>query len=199
MPIRSFLIKKTYLILIFIASIGSTILTKAAELNGVTMPEQKTVEAKTLILNGLGLRKVTKFGFPIKVYVAGLYLEKKTSNADELINSTQLRRIEMQFLRGLQRDQIVEAWQTAFEDNCFAECKESKSVFNKQFLVKFRGVSEKQIMALNLYADKVTVEFPGEPLATVADANLVKNIAAIFFGKKPPNKELKDGMLGVSK
>ena len=54
-------------------------------LKGVTLPVQTSRDGKVLILNGMGLR--TKIVF--KVYVGGLYVEKPSKDADELISSGQ--------------------------------------------------------------------------------------------------------------
>ena len=45
----------------------------AATLAGVTLSDNAQVAGKTLVLNGLGVRKK----FVVKVYVVGLYLEQK--------------------------------------------------------------------------------------------------------------------------
>ena len=58
----------------------------AAELAGVVMPEQVTVDGKTLVLNGLGLREATFLR--VDVYVAGLYLEEKSQDADKTQDSS---------------------------------------------------------------------------------------------------------------
>ena len=52
-----------------------------AELNGVTLPDTISVNGKTLVLNGLGLRKKAF----IKVYVAGLYLPHKIKGTKAII------------------------------------------------------------------------------------------------------------------
>src|SRR5947209_549071 len=49
----------------------------AATVAGVTMEDKTTVNGQTLVLNGAGLRKK----FFIKVYIGGLYLSAKQSNA----------------------------------------------------------------------------------------------------------------------
>jgi hypothetical protein len=46
---------------------------------GVTLPDQAMVEARTLVLNGMGLRKAT--WLRVKVHVAGLYLEEMSLDA----------------------------------------------------------------------------------------------------------------------
>lgn len=60
--------------LVGLASIGRL---DAASVAGVTLPDTATVGSTRLVLNGLGLR--TKF--VLKVYVAGLYLPQKSSDA----------------------------------------------------------------------------------------------------------------------
>ncbi len=64
---------------------------RAATLSGVNMPDQKTVNGKTLVLNGLGMRTATFL--KVKVYVIGLYLESKSSD-DKAIISKQLSEID---------------------------------------------------------------------------------------------------------
>src|ERR1039458_4616669 len=68
----------------------------AATLAGVTMPDTAQVGGKNLVLNGLGLRtKVI-----VKVYVAGLYVEQKSSDPNTLIKSDTTKQIVMKFVHG---------------------------------------------------------------------------------------------------
>ena len=52
----------------------------AASLAGVTLPDSQQVAGKNLVLNGLGLRSKMM----VKVYVAGLYLEQKSSDPNAI-------------------------------------------------------------------------------------------------------------------
>ncbi len=63
---------------------------RAGELAGVTLPDQVTVEGRTLSLNGLGLRQAT--WLKVNVYVAALYLETKSSESEAIIASEQVNR-----------------------------------------------------------------------------------------------------------
>ena len=65
--------RKTLLALACVCAFSLPIL--AATLADVTLPDTVTVGNQTLVLNGMGLR--TKLF--IKVYVGGLYLEKKST------------------------------------------------------------------------------------------------------------------------
>ncbi|HEU4402139.1 MAG TPA: chalcone isomerase family protein, partial [Candidatus Polarisedimenticolia bacterium] len=87
----------------------------AGELSGVTLPDQVAVEGRTLVLNGLGLREATFL--KVDVYVAGLYLEKKSADPDAILASDQAKRLVMHFVRKVGREDLVKAWQEGFEKN----------------------------------------------------------------------------------
>ena len=101
------------LVLLFIAFFGRT--AAAGKLAGVAMPESVTIEGKTLVLNGIGIRKATIFN--VKVYVAGFYLETKSRSADEIIRSEQVKRLDMVLLRDVDRDDIVDVWRKGLKKN----------------------------------------------------------------------------------
>jgi hypothetical protein len=85
----------------------------AASLAGVTLPDTVQVGGTTLVLNGLGLRKK----FVVKVYVAGLYLEQKSSDAGAIIKADAPKRIVMQFLHGASKSQMADAFDESFNNN----------------------------------------------------------------------------------
>ncbi|MCB0410918.1 MAG: chalcone isomerase family protein, partial [Bdellovibrionales bacterium] len=57
---------------LFLVLMGFSAPTVARTLQEVDFAESIKLGEQELKLNGLGLRKVQKFGIPIKVYVAGL-------------------------------------------------------------------------------------------------------------------------------
>src|SRR5271166_2381695 len=85
----------------------------AASLAGVAMQDTVQVGGKTLVLNGLGVR--TKM--MVKVYVAGLYLEQKSSDANAIIKSDAPKQIVMQFVHGASKGQMTDAFNESFNDN----------------------------------------------------------------------------------
>ncbi|MBL8934429.1 MAG: chalcone isomerase family protein, partial [Archangium sp.] len=85
----------------------------AGELKGVKMPDEVTVEGKTLKLNGMGLR----VKFIVSVYVAGLYVENKSTDPATILKNDEARRVDMKMLRDLDAKTIVEAIRTGFEKN----------------------------------------------------------------------------------
>src|SRR4051812_33849843 len=109
MNIQSSFLSKA--LLVFILSLGISGRITAGELKGVKMPDEDTVKGKKLILNGMGLREKEVVGISIKVYVAGLYLEKKSQNGDEILKSDQLKEVRSEFLRRISVGDLKKAWQ----------------------------------------------------------------------------------------
>jgi len=74
----------------------------AAEVSGVKLDDKTQVEGRELVLNGAGLRK----RFVFKVYVIGLYLAQKTTDA---VNLGGPKRIAIHMLRDVGAEQFTEA------------------------------------------------------------------------------------------
>src|SRR2546430_16261223 len=87
----------------------------AAEISGVKLPDQVSLDGKSLKLNGAGLRQATIL--KINVYAAGLYLEKPSGNSETIANSDQSKSIEMAFMRDVSAKQMADAFQEAFDKN----------------------------------------------------------------------------------
>src|SRR5260370_29448103 len=79
----------------------------AATLAGVKLDDTVTVNGQPLVLNGLGLRKKLF----IKVYVGGLYLPAKQSNAATVIATAGAQRMQMPFLFAVTKNQQVHAFE----------------------------------------------------------------------------------------
>ena len=65
------------------------------EILGVTFPGEKTIEGKVLKLNGVAYRRALGV---VKVYVVGLYLEETTNDANEVIESEQVKHLYTHYL-----------------------------------------------------------------------------------------------------
>jgi hypothetical protein len=169
---------------------------RAMEHDKVTMDDEIQVDGKKLHLNGMGTRIVYKFGIPVKVYVAGLYLEQKTDDSKKIIEGPQLRRLVLNFRRSVTRDQASDGWREGFYNNCFIDCDKSKAQFSKEFLPYLTSLSQGQIQTLTFYPDRVEYILDKEKPRILKGADFAKNLMAEFFGKKMPNRELVEGMLG---
>lgn len=78
----------------------------ARDVSGISLPEAVSVDGRELKLNGTGIGK-DKVIFD--VYVIGLYLQTRTSDAAEAITVDEGKRIVLTMLRGVSRERFVQA------------------------------------------------------------------------------------------
>ncbi len=164
----------------------------AAELDGVTFSDTAAVGGKTLALNGLGLRKAFVFA---KVYVAGLYLETKTKVAKDAIDTDEIKRISMRFVREVSHDQMNEGMQNGFAitapHSLTKEKAELKGFFNKP-------LKEGDVCDIDYVPGTgTTVTINGAKEGTIPGADFMRALWGIWLGENPPGGDgLRDGMLG---
>jgi hypothetical protein len=169
----------------------------AGTLYDVTMPDQVEVDGQSLVLNGMGLR-IKKIAFiKIKVYVAGLYLPAKSSDADAILAADEPKRVVMHFLyKEVGRDKLVEAWNEGFEKNAETEMhglEERLAKFNDMWMDMKSGDEA----VLTYLPDKGTaVEIKGETKGVIPGFDFARALFSVWLGPEPPNKELKEGLLG---
>jgi len=162
----------------------------AGELAGVTLPDQVTVAGTTLQLNGMGVRKKLW----IKVYVGGLYLEKKTQDANEALDMAGPKRMVMHFLtKKATKKRMDAAWDEGFEKNAPG--------VSKVKIEKF-----KNLMGDMHPGDVVILDYvPGEgthvivndkEMGVIESDDFARGLFAIYLGPEPPTEDLKNGLLG---
>jgi len=168
----------------------------AAEISGVKLPDQVTLEGKTLKLNGTGLRQATIL--KVNVYAAGLYLQSPSGDGEAIANSDQPKSIEMVFMREVSAKQMADAFQEGFEKNCLADCAKLKPDISKlQGLMK--DMKKGDTMAYHFLTDGVEVMIRGQKAGTVGDKAFSHQLIRCWIGKNPPNSGLKEGLLGSRK
>jgi hypothetical protein len=169
----------------------------AAEMKGVKMPDQIQVGGKSLVLNGLGMRMATMF--KVNVYVGALYSEKKTSDAGSLLASSDLKRVEMAFVRGVGAGKIRDAWDDCLKENCSStpamNCDRFKAPFN-ELKTKIVDMNDGDHMAFDIYPNKVDVWMKGSAAGSIQADGFSTQLLKCWLGH-PPNDELKKGMLGL--
>ena len=80
---------------VFVLGAAASIFAQDMEILGVTFPGEKNIEGKVLKLNGVSYRKALGI---VKVYAVGLYLEEKTNDAEEVIESEQVKHMFTHYL-----------------------------------------------------------------------------------------------------
>lgn len=181
-------------ILISLVAVASS----AGELYGVTMPATQKVGEVNLLLNGMGVRRVRRFGFPIKVYVGGLYLKEKSTDSDAIVDSKGPKYIVMDFLQNVDREPLVDGYEKSYYQGCVVEC-DNKSLF-AQFEKLIVNVRKGNKTLLTFEDDRITVENtgPNANKGTIESAALSKNVLAMYISKKSKTaKKLRVGLLGL--
>ncbi len=178
----------------FLVVLATGFAAHAAKLEGVTMPDTKMVEGKQLVLNGLGIREATVF--KVDVYIAGLYLEKKTSNPEEVIDSKQTKQVFQHFVREVGKDDVTEAWSEGMENNAgggYAALEDRVATLNG-WMADMK-VGDKMSYTW-VPGTGVVVEVKGQKKGTIPGDDFAKVMWKVWFGPNPPNSGLKKGMLG---
>ena len=180
--------------LILAAALSLTALTaSAATLAGVTLEDHATVNNQQLLLNGMGLRKK----FVVKVYVGGLYLPVKQTNAATVIATDASRRMVMHFLYSVSKSQMADAWEEGLEDNTPNASAEVKTAF-KTLQGWMEDVPKGNKIVLT-YVPGVgtTVEINGKSKGTLGGKAVSDAILNTWIGPDPaPGEDFKKAVLG---
>ena len=164
----------------------------AASLAGVTLADTAQVGGTKLVLNGVGLRKK----FVVKVYVAGLYLEQKSSAADAIVKAEAPRRVVMQFVRGVSKSQLADAFNESFDNNTPDARKTMKADIDR-LRDALEPVQEGDQMVFSFIPGTgTTFAINGKEKLTIAAPAFAPVLFSVWLGPKPPTAELKKGMLG---
>ena len=178
------------------AALGGNVLAPAmaGELAGVTLPDQVTVEGRTLQLNGMGLREATILR--VRVYVAGLYLEARSADASRAIASEGPKRLVLHFVRDVGRGSLVDAWKEGFAKSAgpgLAALQDRVAMLNAWMV----DVKPGDTLTFTQVPERgVVVEIKGEAKGTLAGADFARALWGIWLGAEPPNPGLKKGLLG---
>jgi hypothetical protein len=176
---------------LIIASIGLIPLSvcHAAELDGVVMPETRVANGTQVRLNGIGLR--TYSVLRIRIYVAGLYLERRSDNPHAILHSTENKLLDIRFLRDVDVENARKAWRDGFEGNCKAPCYLDPSDVQR-FLATVPSMHEGDESTLLFTSRGVRVTFNGRPMGDIADPHFAQTVLATFIGPEPPTPRLEE-------
>jgi hypothetical protein len=182
---------RTVAVLLILLALAATP-AAAREVAGVVLPDTATVEGKTLVLNGAGLR--TRFFF--KVYVVGLYLEQPMTDAAAILGSDSIRRAELYILRSLSGHEIASAIRDAFERNAGAALPRLEDRL-KRLESMFPAVAAGDTIALTYVPRRGTeVVAKGRQAGVIEGKDFADALFAVWIGAKPVDPALKTALLG---
>ena len=160
-------------------------------------PPTITVNGKTLTLNGVGLRK--KFIF--NVYTAGLYVEKKSTNPDQLVESADLKVLQLRYHRDIDLQTAIDAFKEGFPKNCRNNCETLKPLLYKfdESVLTESPVVKGQVKTYTISTNELSVSVAGGKNSTqpVSSPDLGQEFLRVFLGAFPASEDLKDGLAGL--
>lgn len=169
----------------------------ALDVGSVKVPETVTVGGKALVLNGAGQRQI----FVIKVYVAALYVEKKSTSAAEILAATGPKRVTLYVQREIDSDEFGQLLITSMNKNSTKEEKAKVVSQTTKFGEIFadQGIVKKgDVTTLDWIPGKGTlVSVNGKPIGDyLPDLAFNQAVMRIWLGGNPPQANLKSAMLG---
>jgi hypothetical protein len=165
---------------------------QAATLNKVTMPETISIKGKDLVLNGLGTRKAT--WLRVKVYIGGLFLEKKTKDANEILNSRGIKYLRMHFVRDVKKEKLVSGWNDAFA----AAVKDLPRIQSRinELNALMGDVKKNQEIVLTFTDKGVEIDFANLKNGAIKGGDFARDLLSVWF-INAKDEGLRDGLLGL--
>ena len=163
--------------------------------NGVTLPGEVQVAGRTLVLNGVALRKKAVF----KVYVAGLYLPARTTDAAQILAADEPRQVVLQFLRGVDKGKMCDAWNEALANNTPGASAELTQQF-AQLCGWMEDIDKgEQFVFTYVPGTGTTVRVKGTDKGTIAGKEFADALWKAWIGPKPgPGEGFKKDLLGAA-
>jgi hypothetical protein len=177
-----------FLAIVFSAKAQKTII-------GVTLPATVKKDNSELMLNGGGVRKKVFF----KLYVAGLYLQSKTTNGYEVIMADKEMMMRLTITSGMiSSENMSEAIEEGFEKSMngnTAPLKEKIEAFINTF--KKEQIKEGDVFEI-WYVPNVGVQpyKNGKQQSTITSIDFKKALFGIWFSGNPVDADLKKALLG---
>jgi len=167
---------------------------QAAEVGGVKLDDKVAVGGRDLVLNGAGIRTRAIF----KVYVGSLYVPAKAANLAAVLQGVP-RRVQLNVLRNLSADQLVDALLDGMKDNNTpAELAAIKAQTDQMVatMKAFNDVKEGNVVTLDFVDGATKIGFNGAAKASIGGEAFNAALMKVWLGENPVQADLKKAMLG---
>ena len=149
---------------------------------------------QSLKLNGLGVR----YKFFFKIYIAALYVERMTEDANKVLTDTGAKRMVMHFLYDeVSRDKLIDAWNEGFEGNLSEAQLQRLSSRIEQFNDLFTTVVTGDVVVLDFIPGIGTRMMLNDvEQGVIQGDDFNRALLSIWLGQQPVTDELKNALLG---
>ena len=186
--------RRTVAIVLALVAFGAA----GAEVAGVKLDDKTQVESRDLVLNGAGLRK--RFAV-VKVYVIGLYLPEKRTDAAGVLALAGPKRAEIHMLRDVGADTFTEALVDGLKANhSEADFKalEPRVKELSDIMAQIGEAKNGMTIALDWTGAATRLTVNGKPAGKpIAGEDFYKALLRIWLGEHPVQDDLKKSLLGA--
>ncbi len=170
--------------------------TGGTKVNGIIIPNIVKVNDKYLKLNGAGVREKMF----LDLYIGALYVEKRSSNAGEIISADNLMSIKMRVISSMvNRENMEEAIREGFKKSTKGNTKSIESKIDDLINKGFAGAIEKgDVFDLEYIPGKGTyLKKNSKTLVVIPGLEFKKALFGIWLCNEPADANLKKKMLGT--
>ena len=170
------------------------VLLSISAINAVDLEKSFKKDDINLILNGQGVRDK----FFIDLYVAGLYLEEKSSDFQKIINADEPMNIRLHIVSSLITSQKMEdGTREGFENSTNGDIEPIKEKIEAFLVVFMEEIKENDIYDFLYIPNNGVLIYKNDVLKTTINGlNFKKALYGIWLGEKPAQNSLKKDMLG---
>jgi len=162
--------------------------------DGVTLPTQIEVDGQALVLNGTATRKK----FIVKVYVAGLYLPARETDAERILDADEPRQLVMQFVHDVDKKKMCDAWNEGLEKNTPDATPELKGQFETLCSYMEDIKKGEQFVFTYLPGSGTRVSVKGVDKGSIEGKAFADALFKVWIGPHPgPGEGFKKQLLGV--
>lgn len=170
---------------------------RAATIADLSLPDTYPVQGQSLVLNGLGIRTLTVFH--VRVYVAGLYLAKKSTDPAAILASSTPKVMLLQFLHTAAHSDIEKQYREGESKNCgHGECNAADQADFEKLIADTPGFAVGETLTYVFTAQGLRVLANNKVVGEFANPDLARRILASFIGPVPPSEDLRAHLLGLS-
>lgn len=185
--------RKLYLLLTFvILSLNFSVAQE--KLSGVSVYETLSFGGNRLTLNGAGVKE----RMWIDQYVASLYLPKKTTNADQIIDGKDPSIIKINVVSGLlSSDKLLEMFDEGFQNSTNGATSKLKTEIDKFKAIFSESIKDRDEFMI-VYDPKtgITIYKNSVKKGVIEGHDFKKALFGVWLCVKPADEKLKKAMLG---
>ena len=181
-----------------LAAAALALTVSAADISGVKLEDKAQVESRDLVLNGAGLRK--RFAV-VKVYVIGLYLAEKKTDAAAVLALAGPKRAEIHMLRDVDANTFTEALVDGLRANhSEADFKvlDPRVKELADIMAQIGEAKNGMTIAIDWIGGATRLVVNGKPAGKpIAGEDFYKALLRIWIGDKPVQDDLRKALLGA--